>query len=394
MGILLKEVVDDVVKDYEHKVFWEGTSLNEKLAQLAQGREWRGNVELYEYLSYVLDMTQLAIRKFDGVSQNLWGAVVDYYFEKLLPTLNDENTDSYEHLCNYFPLTVPLQECTDILSKLNTLATVNKQTSGVVGDEVATMAKCLYRKLSEDFGNLGEPTIYMSERNIVETYKKIVNASLGTYLAIMNVNSMTETNRVVENKKAEKVESVQTGESKTVDSKWNKVEEHAEHFSKEEVVEEKAMMGTVENNGAVNVESNQQVVESQGTESNSENGNSNNDTLSPEEKIEIYKSRLNMNAINGLITGSQFTLERYIEQFQEVESRHTCATKAGREDEADFYVRLIADMKAMFDQKYQIALNEKPRRGLKPDMQKWNLAKGNNERFAAKVTGPQNVKKS
>lgn len=185
-------VINNVLHDYKKKKFWdENDSLIDTLLdELASSRSWRTDVELYEYMSYVLDNTALELRDFDeAVNPVIWSSLLSVNFGKMSHILDDDNSPEYLILTNYYPYTDPLKDCKNTLNKLNTLVIINKETNGYNHDAISAEGRKLYEELYSNFDRMNETNDYMKYVDNIEIFKNFISHGLNNIISMENVSS-------------------------------------------------------------------------------------------------------------------------------------------------------------------------------------------------------------
>ena len=351
-------VINDIVSNYSaRKKFWKDGEMEECLSDLICSTAWRNEIEAYEYISYVVDLTYSAVRKFPDVKRSFWEPILVSYFNSQLGILKDEDSEGYSNLSNYFPLTPQLKECQDILSKLSTLVIIDKQTRGCNGKEVESMGKDYYDKLSKSFNNIGDPNRYMSYQDVVKVYKTVVMNGLSCMITIEN---MASSQMLPEN-----MQPI----AKTVAAPQPNTSAETQAPNKGNVAAsapaEKSAQAAAPAPASAQAPAQKPEAAPAEPEAN------------PEDKLDMVK-------VSSLIDGTSFTLEKFIDMFQTIESLYYIAQRHKNEREMTFFASTLGDMFVSFDKQYVIMQKSKPQRGLKPDLQKWDETRSHINKFKEK----------
>lgn len=399
------DVVNDIIKGYtDRQRFWKEGEMEQALKELICSMAWHDEIEAYEYLSYTLDMTYLAVRKFEKAEKDFWLPILHSYFNGQKHILEDNNAEGRKTLTNYFPLTSSLSDCKDTLSKLKTLVVINKQTNGTNSAVVNKMAKEYYDSLVDAFDELGEPNRYMSEKDLTKTYKTLILTGLSAMTTLENVSSSQSDIRNIQ--KADNVittqlsSSVPTAEVSAEQTKPLNIKAGQTSVTVTEVVSlttEKKDSEKDKSDKALKVIENG-VNEDMGELNKvEENPIESVEFANPEDNINIYR-------INALIEANAkddkgYTLEDYVRDFgneyRDLVSRYyySLRQKSPKGDyEAEFYHKKLKDMFKNFNNWYDKAKSTKPHRGIKPDMQKWDELRKDIADFVKKNPQPQTQK--
>ena len=191
-------IINDILAANEKKPFWnKDKDIKAVLNELICSRTWRNKIEAYEYTSYILEISSIALRRFEGMERWFWEPELRVDFKNCESYLEDEDSDKYKMLSNYFPLTGTLKECQDTLSRINDLVLINRHTDGVNGEKIANMGKELYEHLANAFTELGTGSEYMTYKDMMVIFRTLVLNGLNNVITLENMVSLSETNKSV-----------------------------------------------------------------------------------------------------------------------------------------------------------------------------------------------------
>ena len=431
---VIRDVLEDIKKENVDKAFWLWDNSDIQKGEnvflsLICGIKWRNSVEAYEYLTYIINNTYLAIRKFkdENVDIVFWEPVVRYYFNKSLNILDDSNSMDYKVLSNYFPLTDALKTCSDALSKLNVLLSISRQTEGAVSQEVKDLYKTLYDRMTGSFNEVVKGNDYISDKDAMTVYKTLVLNGLSAVITFENMNSLqslTDPNGKInhpgiktekKNKKKEVndnlIEITSADEPKNdISNPVSKVSETlVQHIEKsvseptiveQPKVEEPTVVEEIKEEIKVEepvveptVEETQPKVEEKPIE----------ETKPVEEPVKAeppkplidYKKNVNIEPINKLLeldnkgNAKNFEINEFIEQFQILQSYNTMAKRNGNEENVTYFCGILGNLFALFDKEYKKILDLKQEKQNNPkkfkhfnvDFDKWDEARKHIDNF-------------
>lgn len=493
-------IVNDILANFEKKPFWNNTDdVKSVIADLLCSRRWRNKIEAFEYVSYILDVTALTLRRFGEMDKWFWETELRKDFKESENCLDNETSDKYKMLNSYFPFDEKIKECQTLLSKLNDLVILNKHTDCDHSIEIITMGRELYTTLSLAFKSFNkEGTYYMSYKDMLVVYRTLTMNALNSIISLENMGSLSETNKSVFEdritvsgavvlKSADAIADAQS-EQKSDSTPTITEESKQEETVKEEIVTEPVTktiempeiesdetetdISTVETENPVNEPSGESeqisdeisveetVEETVATENNT---NETNDTvsddpfdnylepieytpetstqsidsdddlnkrISPEfidktdeiqgvepvrdtsfqgqkkKKEEVNtnpydygmdihldshneepspESKIDIDIVNRLIEGTNFELKEFVEEFQKIMTLYFIAKRRNDKVEMAYFCDRLESMFDSFDVQYVITENKKDDRGLKPDMEEWNITKKNIETFEKKA---------
>lgn len=351
----MNAMIEDVLRANKD-VFYDVDEMREVLNDLVCRYSWRDETEAYKYTMFILNNTFLAVRKFIDKGRDFWEPVFRYNFDKNIIVLENTESEKYQLLANFYPLSDTLVECKELLSKLNTLVAINRQTEGVNSIMLSEIGRDIQEEMAMKFGSISE-TRYMSYSDSMTGYKTLILNALNDLVALENVASASPAKKNMIQRLATK--TVEKKEYSTpVVTEIPKAE--AEELTKATVTET-----TV-------AETVPEVKEEE-----------------PKPKKIPPEERINKAKIDRLLNDKNYQLADYlgdfIEQFQILESFYYCARRANDEEDMNFYIGKLGDIFASFDMWYEKAKNTKPHRGFKPDMQKWDETKHHIQNFKNKA---------
>lgn len=395
---LIMDVLNDISINTPSKEFYDKAEMRIVLNPLVCGMQWRSEIEAFEYLSHVIDLTYLAVLKFlDGEKLELsfWKPILEYYYDERKAILKNTESSDYRVLANFYPMTRELKDCQKIVSQLHSLVVINKQTKGVNNLNIRQKGKQLYETLSDTFDKIGEAK-YMSYKNSMIAYKTLVLNGLSDMIRLENMEAVGG----LVNKEPVKVDPAVELLNKDGDNKVkSKTEEIAVPVSntdkepiKADTVHEHTETSEVQSEGSttvveratdkpVNAPVDNPVIEVKMA------GEEPIETEHPVRKIPLEQT-VNMSNIEKLIDGKGFDnpkallpreewLKVFITEFQDVNTRCCMANRQNDTEAVDFYKDLLKSLFiSYFNQRY-LTDKSKHTKGFKPDFEKWDEAKDN-----------------
>ena len=421
---LVMDVLNDISQNEPLKEFYDKEEMRDTLNKLVCGINWHTEIEAFEYLSHIIDLTYIAIRKFTGTEKLpiiFWKPILEYYFEEGKEILNNTDSAEYKVLANFYPMTNELKKCQQIVSKLHTLVVINKHTKGVNNLVLRQMGKELYEALSDTFEKIGEDK-YMSYKESMIAYKTLVLNGLSDMIRLENMeavgnlvsNTPVKIDPAVsmlnkEPKSKNKTENISTPvvveevsepimiepvntqtetagvQSEEVTPLVKRAVEQILTDTPEvaEVSEEKPVEETSVENPVVEVEmAGEQAVENP----------------TPIQRRIPLTQTINRDIIEKLIDGNGFDspkallpreewLKAFIGEFQDLNTRYSMAERGKDVEAIDFYKTILLDLFNSFDRQYAITkrVNIKHSRGFKPDYEKWEETETNIKHFREKL---------
>lgn len=368
----MNEVIQDVLSAAGYS-YYNDKEMTEVLEDLICEHSWKSEIEAYEYISYMLRLTQIATDMFPEAGRDLWEPVIRYYFGYYSYILDNTEDAEYSMLANYYPLSPALSECKGLLAKLSALTTLNKETRGVASEVSKDMGRLLCESLMTKFTEATKSSRYMSEDETITVYKTMVLNSLN-YVAALEKTDPAEGISPIHPKQ------VQVAEEKPsevpvalVQAKITPVKKSAEKKITELRPEKTDKIQEISHPVEPAVREATIIAECDEKPSSG-----------------TCHCKIDQKSVDKLLDGKVKSLDEYIDlfvaQFQSIESLFYVYKRTKQADDMAFCQKTLELLFESFDTWYEKASNSHPVRGLQPDMEKWNRTANNIKTFKKKAS--------